>query len=151
MLLKYGQLMIGDDMRNKGEASLWVQEEQTKLFEKYGVGFCFGNKQFEEYKKEQRDNGYEGDFVALMAGMVAHKDNYKEFLDELGNCHQECKRRTREEYTMDEYIEDRMCDHETYYTGSWYDINLVDDVRGTYPEATKHDFYRVYMETINNH
>lgn len=128
-----------------------LQEEQTKLFDEYNVSFAFGPEQSDEYVKSQRDLGYEGAFVALGSGMVARKDNYKEFLNKLAELHKDYKTQKRNAWSMDELIESELIDHECYYTGNYLECNMVDAVRSFFPEATDYDFKRVYDKTYNKH
>lgn len=129
----------------------WLQDSQTKLFEKFGVGFAFGNEQLENYVNSQRAKGYEGKFVHVMSGMYARKDNADEMIEELNKLHKEYKVRKRAAWTMDKCIEYELSNHECYYTGNWLDELMTDAVRFFFPEAKDEDFHRVYLATINNH
>ena len=135
------------DMRQKIEDE--YQKKQSDLFEKWNVGFCFGQWQFDEYVKKQRAKGYTGEFAPvnkIAPGMVIRVEGYKEFIYELVSLHKEWKQAKRNAWNMDAYIEHTMWNHETFYTGMWWDENMVNDVRHYFPEAKKEDFERVYCE-----
>jgi len=55
----------------------YTEEATTALFKETGTFFAFGNKQFDEQKKE----GVE--YVSLGAGTVCPKDKAKEFIERL--------------------------------------------------------------------
>lgn len=134
-------------MRDKIEKE--YHDKQSRLFEKWHVSFAFGREQFEEYQRQQRALGYEGEFTGLpniVPGMVARVDGVVDFVKELVALHKEWKKAKRGAWNMDAYIEHSMWNHETFYTGQWLDENMVGDVRHYFPEAKDEDFERVYRE-----
>lgn len=125
------------------------QDKQSHLFEKWHVSFAFGREQFEEYQRQQRALGYEGEFTGLsniVPGMVARVEGVVDFVKELVALHKEWKKAKRNAWTMDSYIEYSMWNHETFYTGQWWDENMRSDVLHYFPEAKEEDFIRVYRE-----
>ena len=52
----------------------YIEEAQTKAFEKAGAFFAFSDKQFEEQKKEGVRYSYMG------AGLICPKENQKQYL-----------------------------------------------------------------------
>lgn len=129
----------------------WMQDEQTKIFEKYGVGFAFSKEQINTYISEQRANGYEGKFVHLMLGMYCRKDTAEVMMKEIAELHKEHSSRLKNLFALDKSIEIKMVDYEAYYTGEYHDESLVLSVRQVFPEAKYEDFERVYKKTIHKH
>ena len=125
------------------------EDEQSKLFAKWNVSFVFGQKQIDEYIRQQRTKGYEGEitgFNFICPGMVGRLEGAKDFISELVAFHKKWKTAKRNAWTMDTYIEHQLWDHECFYTGDYLDGNMTNEVRYYFPEATDEDFYRVYNE-----
>ena len=122
------------------------QDRQTKLFEKWHVGFCFGKEQLDEYISSQRNLGYTGKFTSLGMGMLCRSDVVDDFVAELESLHKEWKKAKRNVWTMDAYIEYTLWNYECFYVG-YVEDRVKDAVRDYFPEATDEDIMRVYNNT----
>lgn len=139
------------DYKVKNEIDKWFEGEQSKLFDKHGVGFAFGKEQFEEYEAKQRALGYDGKFVSFMAGGLCRSTTFKDFTLEHDQLCEKRKEKYRSVFSMDDYIEYELSNHECYYTGNYWDEYMMLTVKDIFPEATREDFQRVYRATINDH
>lgn len=92
--------------------SAWIQQEQSKLFERLGVFFAFSKAQLEE----QRVAGVE--YVTVLgSGDCVPKEHAKEFAAELTRIHKEGRERKLAEMGIDKIIEYELSNHECFYTG----------------------------------
>lgn len=92
--------------------SKWIQDELTKLHNRLGVFFAFGEKQF----NEQRVEGVE--YVTVMQiGDCVPKQHVKEFVSEMLRLQKEDRERRLAEEGLDAIIESELCNHEAFYTG----------------------------------
>lgn len=92
--------------------STWIQQEQTKLFDRLGVFFAFGDKQF----NEQCVEGVEY-VTVLQAGDCVPKQHAKEFISEIKRIGKEGRERELAEKGIDAIIEYELSNHECFYTG----------------------------------
>ncbi len=62
-----------------------MQKQQSAIFEKYGVGFAFSDKQFNEYVEGERAKGYEGRFthISNIPGMYCRSETADAMIEEL--------------------------------------------------------------------
>lgn len=87
-----------------------IQEEQTALFDRLGVFFAFGNKQFDEQKKE----GVE--YVSMGAGMICPKKNVQSFIDGHSELVKNGRKKDIELHGIDRVIAREISNHESFYT-----------------------------------
>lgn len=92
--------------------SQWIQQEQTKLFDRLGVFFAFSKQQFDKAKVD----GVE--YVTVMQmGDCVPKQHVKEFITELKRIGKEGRERELAEKGIDAIIEAELANHEAFYTG----------------------------------
>jgi len=90
----------------------YIEEAQTKAFEKAGAFFAFSDKQFEEQKKEGVKYSHIG------AGLICPKENCKSLVKALGVIHKAGMEQDLKENTKEGVIKRELANHEAYYTGS---------------------------------
>ena len=90
--------------------SNYVEEGQTKAFDKAGAFFAFGDKQLEEQKKE----GVK--YLSMGMGLVCPADNCKELAATLKSVHIAGMKQDMEENGKENIIKRELSNHEAYYT-----------------------------------
>jgi hypothetical protein len=118
----------------------YIQDKQTKLFNKMGVIWAFSTKQFDEQKKD----GVKYTQISWLGGLIVPKDNTKEMLKLLAVIHKEGKKINREKYTKEQIIEDELINHEAYITMSIDDTVEALSFYGFTPD----DVMTVYKATF---
>jgi len=86
------------------------QEKQTKLFNDLWIFFAFGDKQFNEQKKEWVV------YASLWSWMIIPKDNVSLFLDKHSKIIEEWIQQDIKENWIEKIIERELINHEAYYT-----------------------------------
>lgn len=138
--------------QRKCEIDKIYDDKLSELWERLGMGFCFGREQLDEYKKKQRELGYEGLFVSLpIPGAVCRKETARECAGETHRINNERTKSIRESISMDEYIEYELSNHEAYYTYDPLDISTVMAIQYVYENATNEDILRVFNKTKHQH
>ena len=112
----------------------YVEENQTAIFNKYGVFFAFSNKQFDEAKKE----GVK--YVSMKIGMIWPEKNVENFINELDACYKAGIKKDIEENTVRNIIVRELYNHESFYT---CDINPVVKKLSVY-DISKKEIKAVY-------
>lgn len=90
--------------------SEYIEENQTAIFNKYGVFFAFSNKQFDEAKEE----GVK--YVSMKMGMICPEKNVQAFTKELHECHKAGIKQDLAENGSEKIIIRELYNHETFYT-----------------------------------
>lgn len=90
----------------------YIEEAQTKAFNKAGAFFAFSDKQFDEQKKEGVEYSHIG------AGLICPKENCKSLVEALGAIHKAGMEQDLKENTKEGVIKRELANHEAYYTGS---------------------------------
>ena len=88
-----------------------LQDQQTKIFDKYGVFFAFSNKQFNEAKQD----GVK--YADLGGGMLAPSDNADNVIKELTNLHNKHIKEDLAENGKKAIIHRELANHEAQITG----------------------------------
>lgn len=89
----------------------YMQEKQTKAFDKYGAFFAFSQKQFNEAKKE----GVK--YIATGSGMIVPKENVDVLMKELEDIYQDGIKQDIAENGIEAIIKRELGNYECYYTG----------------------------------
>lgn len=119
----------------------YTNEKHTALLEKTGAFWAFGDKQFNEQKKE----GIE--YVNCGAGMVCPKGNVEMLREGLQNVVLEGIAEDILENGMDAIIERELANHEAWYTGN---IEHTEAYLFSYG-FDRSDIIRVYKEKAEKH
>jgi len=101
----------------------YIQDKQTALLDKMGAFFAFGNKQFDEQKKE----GVE--YVSMKMGLICPKSNAKELHEGLRKIAKEGMAADLAENGKSGIIRRELSNHEYCYT---YDISDTVDAVSEY-------------------
>jgi len=88
----------------------YINDEQTRVFEKYDAFFAFSKKQFEEGKKEGMK------YVALDSGLIAPKENIKNLFDALEDIHNKGVKKDIAENGISSIIQRELSNHEAQIT-----------------------------------
>ncbi len=91
--------------------SEYMEEKQTALFNQTGSFFAFGNKQFDEQKKEGVN------YISMGSGLICPKENAKILSDGLDLIYIEAIREDVNENGAKAVIEREYFNHETQLTG----------------------------------
>lgn len=120
----------------------YTQAEVTACFEKHGVFFAFGQKQFNEKKKQDTE------YVTVTgAGDCCPKENAKLFHEELTKIYADGEKAYLAEYGIEAIIKHELANHECYYTGDWHKAYLMTESYG----ATEAQVKNIYQqELVNN-
>lgn len=114
------------------------EAKHTRLYDRLGVFFAFGNEQF----ARQRKKGVK--YVAGPCNMLIPEDNAKEFVAEFKKLAKELTEEYRAHIPMDKMIAYQLSNYEAYYTGEIdeaYEMTVC-----YYPECTMEDVRRVYRK-----
>lgn len=90
----------------------YTQEKHTQLLQETGAFYAFGQKQFDEQRKEWVI------YVSLDGGLLVPKDKAKEFIDRLHENVQSGIKLDIEENWIEWIIKRELWNHEAYYTGN---------------------------------
>lgn len=116
----------------------YVQDEQTKLFNRLGIFFAFDNKRFNEEKKD----GVEYVWLGI-SWMCCPKENAKEFLEQHEKLIEAGIQQDIKENWIEKIIERELINHEAYYTG---DIEDTIDALSGY-NVNREQVEKVYKDT----
>ena len=119
----------------------YVQDEQTKLFKRLWIFFAFSDKQFEEWKANDKTID---DYVWLWIGwMCCPKENAKEFLEQHEKLIEAGIQQDIKENWIEKIIERELINHEAYYTGEIEDtIDALSSYNVSYEQVKK-----IYIDT----
>lgn len=115
----------------------YVQEKQSAMFERLGIFFAFGQKQFDEQKQE----GVE--YVGRYGWMCIPKENVEKFKEEHEKIVMEWIQQDIKENWIEKIIERELINHEAYYTG---DIEDTIDALSSY-DVSYEQVKKVYKNT----
>ena len=104
--------------------SNYVEESQTKLFNKTGAFFAFSTEQFNKAKKD----GVK--YVSLGIGLVCPKENAKTLVTEIGDINEKGIKQDMEENGKKDIIWRELANHEAQITS---DISDTVDALQDYP------------------
>ncbi len=114
----------------------YMEEKQTKLFNKTGTIFAFSQKQFEENRKENVK------YVNLGQGMLTEKPFVKEVINGLDKIYKDSIKQDLKENGKEKIILRELENHEAFYVGSIEDtIHKLKD----YP-ITKDEIKKIYVK-----
>ena len=116
----------------------YLNEPLTKLHESNGAFWAFGNKQFEEQKKD----GVE--YVSLGGGLCCPKENAKAVVEGLDRVVEEAIEQDLADHTPKQIIKRELGNHECYYTGDPTPAIEALDVYGFSEKKIWHIFKGVY-------
>ena len=116
----------------------YIEEGQTKIFEKYGVFFAFSNKQYNEKAKPELEP-----YVHVGHGMIVPKPHVKDVLKALDDVHEAGIKQDLQENTKEGVIKRELGNHECYYTG---DIEPAVDCLSSYG-ITAEEVQKVFSAT----
>ena len=102
----------------------YIQDKQTKLFEKTNTFFAFSDKQLKEGMKEGLK------YVNMGAGMICEKGKEIELSEGLSKIHQEGREQDIKENGIDAIIKRELYNHEIGYT---MDITQTVEALELYP------------------
>ena len=88
----------------------YTEEEQTRIFKKYGVFFAFNNQQFAEQKVEGVT------YVNGPSGMIIPKEHVDKVIEELNICHEKGIAQDIAENGKNRIIRRELDNYECYYT-----------------------------------
>jgi len=115
----------------------YIEQKQTDLFNKLWIFFAFGQKQFDEQKKEWVE------YVWMDWWLVIPKENVDKFLDEHTKIVEEWIKQDIQENWIENIIERELLNHEAYYTGDIRDtVDVLSDYNVSYEQVKK-----VYQDT----
>ena len=101
----------------------------TELFNRNGAFFAFGNKQFDEQKKEGIT------YVSLMGGLLCPKENAKTLMTDFEQIFDEAVRQQVKDFGAEKIISHEYFNHETQLTGDDQQvINVLSTHRQLFPE-----------------
>jgi len=114
--------------------SEYMADGQSKAFEKAGAFFAFGNRQFDEAKKEWVR------YVSLGGWLICPTNTAMELVKELNRIHEEAVKQDIAENWLNWIIRRELNNHEAYYTG---DIESTVQALFAYP-VTAEDILKVF-------
>ena len=100
----------------------YQEAKQSELFTKTGSFFAFGDKQFNEAKKE----GIK--YVSLGAGLICPKETVKELITGLNAISKKAIAKDLKENGKEAIIIRELHNHECFYTGDY--LNAVNSLKG---------------------
>jgi len=113
----------------------YIEEAQTKAFNKAGAFFAFSDKQFDEQKKE----GVE--YVSMYAGLICPKENTDTLHTELENIYKAGIEQDIAENGREAIVKRELNNHEAYYTGDTTStIEALSEYKTITPEDINHIF-----------
>lgn len=112
----------------------YINDGQTKAFDKAGAFFAFSNEQFDKAKKE----GIR--YTNIYAGLVCPVDTAETLLLELAEVHKAGIEQDIAENGLENIIKRELSNHEAYYTG---DISSTVEVLEPY-DLTREQIYKVF-------
>lgn len=113
--------------------SEYMEERQTKAFDKAGAFFAFGKEQLEKGKAKSgiTDNK---DLTQLGAGLICPKATADTLIEELNNIYKECIEEDIKDNGLNAIIRRELNNHEAYYTR---DISSTVEALQDYPVSEK--------------
>lgn len=91
----------------------YTQQAQTELFNETGAFWAFGDKQFEEKKKE----GVTYVTIPYLSGCICPKNQVKRLVDGLIEIGEKARKQDMEENGREAIIKRELYNHECFYTG----------------------------------
>lgn len=89
----------------------YMNERQTKAFDKAGAFFAFSKEQFDKGRKE----GIE--YVSAGMGLICPSDTLETLIEELDTIYKESIEQDIKENGIENIIKRELANHEAYYTG----------------------------------
>jgi len=120
--------------------SEYMEDRQTKAFEKAGSFFAFGDKQFKE-AKEKHNYTDKNQLVSLGVGMICPKDTAEDLLKELETIYKESIAQDIAENGIENCIKRELNNHEAYYTR---DTESTAEALSDYPNATAENIGKIF-------
>ena len=117
-----------------------MEQEQTKLFNKYRVFFAFSNEQFTEGMEKHKLNK-EDKIVNMKSGMFCPSSNVKDFISAH---HRHYKNSIKKDMKQgkNKVILRELCNYESFYTGC---VNDCLSALSDYP-ITENEVLQVYRD-----
>jgi len=118
----------------------YMENAQTRLFDKTGAFFAFSTSQFDEAKKE----GVK--YVSVGAGMICPKENTKELIETLDSIYNGAIKKDLKENGKEAIIKRELYNYECFYTGDISDAVENLDSYG----FTREEIYSIYQSEYPN-
>lgn len=127
----------------------YLQDKQTKTFDKYGAFFAFG---IEQFKKQQKPNTK---YVNLGAGLLCPKENTKQLIKALDNLKIEGIKQDVKENGASAIIEREYFNYETQISDDGNALDALEDYQELFPELfsnemIKKEFGKCFEKAIKN-
>lgn len=122
----------------------YVEEEQTKLFNKTGTFFAFSDKQLNESRKENVE------YVSLGYGMICPKENAKEVISGLEAISKKGIAADIKENGISAIIHRELGNHEAQITGEVEDTMSSLCGYGVTEEQVKEEYSKFYQHCVDN-
>ena len=117
----------------------YINEAQTKLFDKYGVFFAFGEEQWDDQVNPELTKA---DYFHITAGMYCPKENTNDFLTDHAKVVAQGRHNDIAENGLNAIVRRELNNYECYYTGDIEDA--VEALKG-YP-VNKEDVLKIYRD-----
>ena len=116
----------------------YTKEATSKLLDEMGAFFAFGDKQFNEKKKE----GVK--YCQMGIGLICPNDNAQKWLDGISKIHTEGIEQDKKENGKEAIITRELWDYESFYSGDFDDaVTALQDYGYTFE-----DIQTVYYEVL---
>lgn len=118
----------------------YIEKKQSKAFKKYGAFFAFGQKQFNEKRKE----GVK--YMNLGLGLICPSENASKLCEKLNKISKKGIKQDLRENGVDGVIVRELYNHECFYSGEWR--NAIDALEGY--NITEEQIYQAYCKELIN-
>lgn len=122
----------------------YLDEAQSKLFDKYGVFFAFSNEQYEESAKP----GVE--YVTPGMGMICPKEHVKTVITELGEIHKKAREMDMQQNSRRDIIHRELANFECQISGDVDDAVDALENYGITREEVEEEYKVFFAECVEH-